>query len=71
MSLTHCIRFLDIGDWTITMKEEHGKENSREASFTIETVNDVPVGESNDVMEPGNIKGLFVRRKYKGMWQTT
>ena len=51
------------------MKEEHGKKTARKGSFVFEPINNGPILDSKGELKPGKMTGVFVRRKYQGMFQ--
>ena len=65
IDFSHLNNVLDIGDWTITMKEEHGRKRTRTSTFVMESINEDPIDSKRN---PGALTGLLVRNKYIGTY---
>ena len=57
----------DIGDWKMTITEDHYMKRTRTSTFTFEAINDAPIDDSSGGTKPGPIVGLLVRNKFKGI----
>ena len=67
---SHDHRFIflsDIGDWKMTITEDHFIKRTRTSTFTFEAINDAPIDDSSGDNKPGPLVGLLVRNKFKGI----
>ena len=66
--MTMTLFFLsDIGDWKMTITEDHFIKRTRTSTFTFEAINDAPIDDSSGDNKPGPLVGLLVRNKFKGI----
>ena len=70
--MTMTLFFLsDIGDWKMTIIEDHSMKRIRASTFAFEAIKDAPIVDSSGENQPGPLVGLLVRNKFKGIQKFT
>ena len=59
--------FSDIGDWKISITENHHQKQERTSTFVIESINEAPIGDLSVEKTQGPLAGLLIRNRYKGI----